>query len=180
MPSKPGCNLLQDRDIPLIVDPVMVASTGDTLQKKDSLKALKRLLSIATVITPNIPEAEAFLGKPISEQSSAARELSAQFNTACYLKGGHASPELGPRDILIDPQGLEQSFIADFFKITQSHGTGCTLAAALAVGLAKKFPMLEAARLAHEFTQGAIRNSHSWVMPGSGQTIMHLDQLRRD
>ena len=172
---------LKDQDIPLVVDPVMVASTGDTLQKEDSLEALKKLLTLATVITPNFPEAEVLIDRKINtsdEQTSAAIELAKNFKTACYLKGGHSSSEQEIRDLLVDQNGAEEAFKAPFLKIPQSHGTGCTLAAAFAVGLSKNCSISKAAHQAHQFTQRAIRESQTWQVPGTGEGILHLNQVQ--
>ena len=173
--------LLQDRDIPVVVDPVMVASTGDALQTSGSLGALKKLLTLATVITPNFPEAEILLGRKIQtseEQESAAYALAKKFTTACYLKGGHSTLKGEICDFLIDQDGVKRALKAPFQKIPQTHGTGCTLSAALAVGLAEKRAPFEAAHQAHQFTQRAIRNSQSWKVPGTDVAIMHLDQAQ--
>ena len=175
------CKLLQDRDIPLVVDPVMVASTGDTLQTSDSLGALKKLLTLATVITPNFPEAEILLNRKIQtsdDQESAAHALAKQFATACYLKGGHSASNREICDLLVKRDGAKRALKAPFQKIPQTHGTGCTLAAAFAVGLAEKRTIYEAAHQAHQFTQRAIRDSHSWKVPGTDEVIMHLDQVQ--
>lgn len=174
-------DLLQDRDIPLVVDPVMVASTGDALQTSGSLGALKKLLTLATVITPNFPEAEILLGRKIQtseDQESAAYALAKQFTTACYLKGGHSTLKGEICDLLIDQDGVKRALKAPFQKIPQTHGTGCTLAAAFAVGLAEKLPIFEAAHQAHQFTQKSIRDSHSWKVAGADFAIMHLDQVQ--
>ena len=172
------CDLLKGRDIPLVVDPVMVASTGDALQQENALTALKKLLSLASVITPNLPETGSILGTEIhskEDQTAAAHELSKSYQTACYLKGGHLSnsPEL--RDLLVI-DGQEEAFIAPFQNVPQTHGTGCTLAAAIATGLAKKNSISESCKTAHQFVQEAIRNSHRWLSPNSGEPIIHLDQ----
>lgn len=173
--------LLQDRDIPLVVDPVMVASTGDTLQTSDSLEALKKLLTLATVITPNFPEAEILLDRKIQtnvDQQSAALALTKQFATACYLKGGHSTSNQEICDLLVERDGAKSALKAPFHEIPQTHGTGCTLAAAFAVGLAERRTMFEAAHQAQKFTQRAIRNSQSWEVPGTDVAIMHLDQVQ--
>jgi len=176
------CDLLRGRDIPLIVDPVMVASTGDPLQKSGSLEALWKLLALASVITPNFPEAEILLDRKINtndEQAQAAHELARKFATACYLKGGHAALGQEICDLLVDQQGAQESFKAPVLNLPQTHGTGCTLSAAFAVGLAKKQKISKAARQAHRFTQRAIRDSQTWQVPDSDKAIMHLNQVQR-
>lgn len=173
------CEILADQNIPHIVDPVMVASTGDPLLEEDALSAISdRLLPLASVITPNIPEAELLLGSTIrsqEDQKNAAGELSKKFNCACYLKGGHAN-ELGEhRDVLVQADHFE-TFTAPHLEIPQTHGTGCTLSAALAGGIASGLSVPEACKKAHQFTHQALINSTSWSSPRSGEKIFHLQQ----
>lgn len=176
------CDLLEGSGIPLIVDPVMVASTGDPLLEKDALDAIsRRLLPLATIITPNLPEAGLLLGRPIltpSDQEEAARELTEKYSTVCYLKGGHFAGLVDHRDLLTG-DGEHASFSAPHLDLPQTHGTGCTLAAALTAGIAKGLPIKEAAKFAHAFTHQALKNSHNWTIPGSDRTIYHLDQTQR-
>jgi len=177
------CELLADLDIPIVVDPVMVASTGDPLLVEDALEAIAtRLLPLATVITPNLPEASILLDRAIetaSDQETAVREISEKFGVACYLKGGH-----------LEIEGIHRDFLAsgDFFKpfeaphldLAQSHGTGCTFAAALTAGLADGLTIPNAAERAHQFTQRALQNSLKWTSSDAGQSICHLDQVQSD
>ncbi|MFT6178889.1 MAG: hydroxymethylpyrimidine/phosphomethylpyrimidine kinase [Paracoccaceae bacterium] len=173
------CELLQDVKVPIVVDPVMVASTGDPLLVEDALDAIaERLLPLATVITPNIPEAALLLGRSIEtaqEQEDAAKELSEKYKVACYLKGGHLELDNVHRDLLATGEDLE-AFDAPHLDLPQSHGTGCTFAAALTAGLAEGLSIPDASRRAHQFTQRALRGSMQWTVPGSKQTINHLDQ----
>lgn len=175
------CELLEGTGIPLIVDPVMVASTGDPLLVEDALEAIaERLLPLATVMTPNLPEAGILLGRPVltgSEQEEAALELSSKYNTACYLKGGHLPDGPEHRDLLaID--GQLQVFSAPHLDLVLTHGTGCTLAAALAAEIAKGKSLAESAGRAHRFTHESLKNSLRWSMPGGGREISHLDQVQ--
>ena len=176
------CDLLEGSDIPLIVDPVMVASTGDPLLEKDALDAIsRRLLPLATIITPNLPEAGFLLGSPVlsrREQEEAVRELAEKYGTICYLKGGHSTGNADHRDLLTG-DGDTASFSAPHLDLHQTHGTGCTLAAALTAGVAKGLPVKEAAKYAHAFTHLALKKSLSWTIPGSDRMIYHLDQTQR-
>ncbi|MEJ6643533.1 MAG: bifunctional hydroxymethylpyrimidine kinase/phosphomethylpyrimidine kinase [Akkermansiaceae bacterium] len=176
------CDLLQGTDIPLIVDPVMIASTGDPLLVGDALEAIsQRLLPLATIITPNLPEAGFLLGRPVvtaRDQEEAAQELAEKYATICYLKGGHLRDEIDHRDLLTG-DGEPVSFAAPHLDLAHTHGTGCTLAAALTAGIAKGLPIKEAAERAHEFTHQALKNSLTWTVPGSDRTISHLDQVQR-
>ena len=130
--------LSQYPEIPLVVDPVMVASTGESLLKKDAVEAYRtRLLPLATLITPNLDEAEALLGRPIRDEptmENAAQELADLFGTAVLLKGGHLKgPEAA--DLLCE-KGKLTWFRSPRIETTASHGTGCTLSAAITARLA--------------------------------------------
>ncbi|MGY8646211.1 MAG: bifunctional hydroxymethylpyrimidine kinase/phosphomethylpyrimidine kinase [Verrucomicrobiales bacterium] len=175
------CELLEDSEIPIVVDPVMVASTGDPLLEESALDALtNRLLSIATVITPNLPEAGILLGCPVlslAEQEKAAHGLAEKFSCACYLKGGHLKGTPEHRDLLVHETGME-IFTAPHIDLPSTHGTGCTLSAALTAGLAKGQSLSESAALAHAFTHRALARSHSWENKNS-EEIWHLDQNQR-
>ncbi len=174
------CELVADINIPLVVDPVMVASTGDPLLVEDALLAISdRLLPLATVITPNLPEAGILLGRPVliaEEQEKAAYELAEKYNCACYLKGGHLPEGPDHQDLLVI-DGEMTRFTAPHIEIDQTHGTGCTLAAALTAGLSKGLSIPDAAKLAHDFAHEAIKSSLSWVMPGTEKKISHLNQV---
>jgi hydroxymethylpyrimidine/phosphomethylpyrimidine kinase len=173
------CELLENVDVPIIVDPVMVASTGDPLLVDDALEAISsRLMPLATVMTPNLPEAGILLGREVAnsaDQKSAAQELSSKYGAACYLKGGHLEDHNQHRDILVH-EGDFQSFVADHIDLPQTHGTGCTLAAALTSGLARGGGLAEAARKAHRFTHQALKNSARWTIPSKKAFIYHLNQ----
>jgi len=178
------CELLANREMPIVVDPVMVASTGDPLLVEDALEAIsERLLPLAAVITPNLPEAEILLDRTIDtpeKQEQAARELAEKFQAACYLKGGHMKVDSGTkhRDILAIGDKVE-SFESSHLDLAQSHGSGCTLAAALTAGLSEGLSILEASRRAHSFTHHALKGSSSWLTSDQSQTVSHLDQIQR-
>lgn len=173
------CELMADTDIPLVIDPVMVASTGDPLLVEDALAAISdRLLPLASVITPNLPEAGILLGRPIlthGEQDEAAFELSEKYNCACYLKGGHAEESGEHRDILVHQNNVEV-FLSPHLEIPQTHGTGCTLSAAITAGIASGLSVVEASGKGHQFTHQALKESSCWTKPGSDEEIFHLQQ----
>ena len=176
------CELLAHSSIPLVVDPVMVASTGDPLLVDDALAEVSaRLLPLATVITPNLPEAGYLLDREVrsaGDQESAALELAHRYQAACYLKGGHLKDCHQHRDLLARDGSLT-SFVGEHLELPQTHGTGCTLSAALAAGLALGHSLAEAAAKAHRFTHRALRDSSSWPVPHSSQRIWHLDQTSK-
>ena len=152
--------------IPLVVDPVMVAKGGAPLLAAEALSALKILLiPRATIITPNLPEAELLLGHPIAADGmeAAAQELLELGASAVLLKGGHGE---GPilTDILAISGQKPLVFSTKRVETRHTHGTGCTFASAIATGLAQKQPLADAVACAHEYVQGAIARA-----PGLGQ-----------
>ncbi len=151
-------------EILLVVDPVMVASTGDRLLPDDAVAAYQNdLLPLAYVITPNIPEAEVLLQRKIaniSEMQTAAAELSEKFKAAILLKGGHLSGEICT-DILYH-NGIVEPFSSPRLKTFASHGTGCTLAAALASGLCLSMSLTDATSQAKSFLNRSLHTSYSF------------------
>jgi len=163
--------------VQLVVDPVMIASTGASLLEPDALEAYRELLlPLARVITPNLPEAEALLGEPIPDEASlesAARRLAEIFGTAVPLKGGHLDGA-NCVDLLVD-QGEVHRFTAERIAVAGSHGTGCTLSAAIAAGLALGEALPRAVEMAKVYLGETLRRSHSFQSPAGG--IVHaLDQ----
>ena len=151
--------------VPFVMDPVMVATSGDRLQSEEALNALKtRLIPLATVITPNIPEAELLLGTRITdeaEQRQAAKALLALGAAAVLVKGGHLTGAT-VTDILATPAGLV-AMTGERIDSTSTHGTGCTLASAIAAGLGQDMPLEHAVRRARAYVAAAIRGA-----PGLG------------
>lgn len=142
---------------PLVVDPVMVAKSGDSLLAENARQTLKTaLLPLATVVTPNLPEAEVLCGctvKRIEEMQEAARRIHDLGPRYVVVKGGHM--EGRPVDLLFDGQDF-QTFDAPRLKQRNTHGTGCTFSAALATILAENLPIAEAVGKAKEFITQAI------------------------
>ncbi|MCB8876352.1 bifunctional hydroxymethylpyrimidine kinase/phosphomethylpyrimidine kinase [Acidisoma silvae] len=152
--------------LPFVMDPVMVATSGDRLQSEDALTALKsRLLPLATVITPNIPEAELLLGRRISDegaQREAAQALLATGAAAVLVKGGHLTGAT-VTDLLATRDGTI-AITGERINSTSTHGTGCTLASAIATGLAQGMGLEDAVRRACAYVAAAIRKA-----PGLGR-----------
>ncbi len=150
---------------PLVVDPVMVAKSGDLLLEKEAVEALKTLLfPQATLITPNRLEAEVLLGQPIrtlEEAEEAARALLLLGPQAVLLKGGHLEGEEAT-DLLASREGVWR-FSAPRVKTRQTHGTGCTLSAAIAALLARGRPLEEAVAGAKRYLTQALKTA-----PGLG------------
>ena len=141
-----AATLARHPSIPLVLDPVMIASTGDSLAEADTKGAyMDHLVQRATLITPNLDEAEAISGARItteSEQAMVARRLNEELGTAILLKGGHlAGPDC--LDLLMD-DGIRTDFRSPRIDTPASHGTGCTLSAAITAGLANGHSMTQA------------------------------------
>lgn len=154
-------------EIPLVVDPVMVAKGGSLLLQTQALMALKeKLLPRAAVMTPNLPEAELLLSRAIPSEASmveAAKELLGYGAQAVLLKGGHSG---GPviTDVLQLRGAAPILLTTHRIDTRHTHGTGCTMASAIATGLAQKLSLEESVRRAHAYVQAAIANA-----PGFGK-----------
>lgn len=146
---------------PIVVDPVMIAQSGDSLLEDSAVAALRsELLPLASVITPNLPEAETLLGRRIDDadaMETAARDLRESGAAAVLLKGGHAGGETVV-DVLAWADGLER-FESPRIPSSNNHGTGCTLASALATGLAQGLALRDAVVRARAYVQAAIRTA---------------------
>lgn len=145
--------------VPLVVDPVMLATSGDRLLEPEAIEIMiGELLPRATLLTPNLLEAAALLNEPVahtlSEREQQAQRLLAMGPQAVLLKGGHDS---GPdaTDLLLSDAGLE-AFSRSRVDTHHTHGTGCTLAAAIAAGLAKGLALPLAVGEAKAYLHGAI------------------------
>lgn len=169
--------LRQHPEVALVVDPVMIASTGDSLLEPEALDLYRsQLLPLARVITPNLPEAEALLGKRIPDEAAlepAARRLAEMFGTAVLLKGGHLD---GPDciDLLVD-QGEVHRFSARRIPVAGSHGTGCTLSAAIAAVLGRGRSLPESVKIAKDYLGQTLRHSLQFQARG-GLVIDALNQ----
>lgn len=141
----------------IVVDPVMVATSGSRLLKSDAVEALeKELLPIAEVVTPNIPEAEVLWGKGIENEEQmllAAEAISGQYGCAVLLKGGHAVSEAND---LLFAEGGGTWFRGTRIDNPNTHGTGCTLSSAIAANLAKGLTLQEATHRAKAYISGAL------------------------
>jgi hydroxymethylpyrimidine/phosphomethylpyrimidine kinase len=161
--------------VPLVVDPVMVASNGAPLLLPDAVDRYRRtLLPRATVITPNLDEAAHLTGRTVANEDdleAAARELANTFRTAVLVKGGHLKGDVAT-DVLVTANGIER-FSAPYVHGISTHGTGCTYSAAITAGLARGKPLRDAVAAAKDFVTDAIRHHHRWG------AIDALDQTRR-
>lgn len=164
------CDVLDElnMNIPMIVDPVMVAKGGASLLAEQALSALKeRLIPKATVLTPNVPEAEALSGVSIQSPDDMKRAAGILFKMgprAVLMKGGHLNEE-GERvaDYLFDDQGGQFTFEGERIQTRHTHGTGCTTASAIACGIAQGLSLEKAVERAKAYVYEAIRTA-----PGYG------------
>ena len=154
----------------VVLDPVMVATSGDKLLSEDAIDALRRdLIPRSLVITPNLPEAAALLALPIASSEDEMRVQGQRLLTlgprAVLIKGGHGS---GPEavDILVEENRVTR-LPAMRIKTRNTHGTGCTLSSAIAAGLASGLDLLAAVRQAKQYITEAIRHADRATV-GSG------------
>ena len=158
--------------VPLVLDPVMVAKGGHSLLAGDAVSVLRsRLLPMASVITPNLPEAEALSGMPIrsvADMHAAAAILLSLGVPAVFLKGGHL-PGDQLTDLLATQQGIE-TFAGQRIPTRHTHGTGCTTASAIAAGLAQGMTLRDAVVRARAYVRAAIASA-----PGFGAGHGPLD-----
>ena len=158
--------LARHPEIAKVVDPVMIATSGAKLISDAAIETLKdRLLPLATLMTPNIPEAEAFCGRTASAWEL-AKELQGRFGCAVLVKGGHGE---GPDavDVLYDGKAFREFTMPRVENPVSTHGTGCSLAAALAAELALGHDLASSVAGAKRYVHAAISNSY-FVGPDCG------------
>lgn len=162
--------------IPLVIDPVIVATSGDPLLEPAAIEAYeKKLFPLASLITPNLDEAEQLLGTKIRDRQSmhrAGKELKRKLGTAILLKGGHLAGEYAVDLLFVDGRVVE--FSAPLVRGVVTHGTGCTYSAAITAGLACDLSLEEAIRRAKKFVTKSIVRHLRWTSR-SGKKI---DALR--
>lgn len=154
-------------EIPKVVDPVMVATSGALLLREEAIDALKdKVLPQATLITPNADEAGVLLGEAPGNADAAkdaALELAARFGTACLLKGGHLAGDL-IHDTLAYADGRCEQFTSRRIHGVDTHGSGCTLSAAIAARLALGDDLRAAVIVGRDFLQHGLK--HALVVAG--------------
>ncbi|NDE89781.1 MAG: bifunctional hydroxymethylpyrimidine kinase/phosphomethylpyrimidine kinase [Alphaproteobacteria bacterium] len=147
--------------VPSVIDPVMISKSGNALLHANAINALKeKLLPLTTLITPNIPEAQALLGHAITNMQDAARELAQFGSRAVLLKGGHAQGDV-ITDVLWDGKEIHE-WQSPRIVTPHTHGTGCTLASAIAVSLGQGLPLKESISRARDYVIGAIKHAPSY------------------
>ncbi|SCY32142.1 bifunctional hydroxymethylpyrimidine kinase/phosphomethylpyrimidine kinase [Microvirga guangxiensis] len=164
----------------IVLDPVMVAASGDTLLAPMAVDALRQvLLPMALLVTPNLPEAAALLDEPLAQDEATmhrqAERILAMGPKAVLLKGGHGT---GPEsiDVLLDVEGMRR-FASPRIKTRNTHGTGCTLSSAIAAGFARGLSLDEAISAGKRFVSAAIGASdHLTIGRGHGP-VHHFHAL---
>ncbi|HEV8693090.1 MAG TPA: bifunctional hydroxymethylpyrimidine kinase/phosphomethylpyrimidine kinase [Lysobacter sp.] len=155
----------------IVLDPVMVATSGVRLLETDALDALRtRLLPLATLVTPNLPEAELLLGTPITDQAAmreACMTLRQRGARAVLLKGGHLAGDGDVVDLLADADGI--TAMSHPRLTLEAHGTGCTLASAVAANLCRGHVLAEACRAAADYVHAALRGGYR---PGRSDIVV--------
>ncbi|KKW91270.1 bifunctional hydroxymethylpyrimidine kinase/phosphomethylpyrimidine kinase [Sphingobium chungbukense] len=139
--------------VPIVFDPVMVATSGSMLADAATIAAFEKLMALATLVTPNIPELAALGGE----------EIAIRFATHVLAKGGHGE---GPMltDRLIGPRGVRKAWSNARIDTPHTHGTGCTLASAIATGLGQGWDLIDAIERARKYVREALK-----LAPGLGQ-----------
>ena len=141
----------------IVVDPVMVATSGSALMKTDAVQTLiNELLPLAVLVTPNIPEAQVLSGQTIENKEdmlTVAKQISERYACAVLLKGGHL---VNDANDLLYANGEFQWFEGKRIDNPNTHGTGCTLSSAIASNLAKGFELLESVKRAKDYISGAL------------------------
>lgn len=153
--------LKQYPDIPVVLDPIMIASSNKTLLQEKAFKALENdLINKVTLLTPNIPEANILLRREISDPLKDVVVLGQRYKISVLLKGGHQSKDGYMKDILYDyPNNKTYTFIHPAIKTTNTHGTGCTLSSAIATYLGKKQNLYSAVKDGIDYLQSLLQKS---------------------
>jgi hydroxymethylpyrimidine/phosphomethylpyrimidine kinase len=167
---------------PLVVDPVMIASSGDPLLQADAIALYReRLFPLATLITPNLDETAALLGRPVTsldEMRRAGAELTARHGTAFLLKGGHLRGPTATDLLFTGGEVLE--FSAPFVPGVSTHGTGCTYSAAITAGLGKGLALPDAVAAAKRYVTAALAHFLRWEKDGRTTDALHHFAHRED
>jgi hydroxymethylpyrimidine/phosphomethylpyrimidine kinase len=175
--------VLERQRFPVVVlDPVMVATSGDRLLDDDAVDAVRRLLPLASVVTPNLPEAAVLLGtdpaadlEAMREQAAALRSLGAEH---VLLKGGHLRTAPEAIDLFVGPEG-ERVLTSPWVRTANTHGTGCALSSALAALRPQREDWPTAAAAAKDWLSAAVRAGADLDVGHGAGPIQHFHQLWR-
>jgi len=156
--------LFRETDLPRpVVDPVIMSSSGHRLMEEDAVRELvNELMPLASLVTPNIPEAEKLTGISIQNEADmrhAAEAIQLLGARAVLVKGGHRHIDMQALDVLLAENGIFTEFRSDYIDAGEVHGSGCTLSAAIAAGLGRGLHLEEAVAAAKKYVTDAIRNA---------------------
>ncbi|MCL1909411.1 MAG: bifunctional hydroxymethylpyrimidine kinase/phosphomethylpyrimidine kinase [Kiritimatiellaeota bacterium] len=177
-----GSILRHGRGGKIVVDPVMIASSGAKLLDHDAVKAMRdSILPLAALVTPNIHEAGNILGRHVetrSDMETAAGEISKRYGCATLIKGGHSITSTLAEDVLFTNGKIRWYSLPVIENPLSTHGTGCSLSAAIAAAIACGADLFEAVKLGKQFVHDAISNA---VFVGERATTLHVNfqQLKR-
>jgi len=150
--------------IPLVIDPVMVATSGDALLRDEAIETCEReLFPLATLLTPNLDEAGRLVGEPVRDlvgMRKTGEALAKKYGVSVLLKGGHLAGDQAIDLLFVEDNVME--FSAPFSRGVATHGTGCTYSAAIAAGLASGLALEEAVRRAKNFVSATIAEHYAW------------------
>jgi len=162
----------------VVLDPVMVATSGDALIQEDAIEAMKKILFPAVdLITPNVPEAQLLLGKSITDRATlqeAARELTAVHGLAVLLKAGHLEGEELQDLLVMTPGAEEQKYTNRRLATRNTHGTGCTLSAAVAAFWGRGLELAEAVGEAERYLHKALAAGAHYTLGGGHGPVHHF------
>lgn len=168
--------------IPVVLDPVMVATSGDALIREDTIEAIiAELLPRATVVTPNLDELALMVGHPLADPEAAlaaARALLARGARSVLVKGGHLAGDT-VIDVLVDPRGEQLRLVAPRIATVNTHGTGCSLSSAIAAHLALGAALEEAVREGASFVRQGLRSAQSLRFGAGHGPLDHQHGPRR-
>ena len=177
-----AAGLARHRMTNVVLDPVMVATSGDKLIADEAIAVLRRvLIPLALVITPNLPEAAALLDAPVAQSESQMQKQAEQLLSlgarAVLIKGGHGEGS-DAVDLLVEPNAVAR-LAAERIPTRNTHGTGCTLSSAIAAGLAKGMPLAEAVRAAKAYITASIAAADTLHIGHGHGPVHHFHALWR-
>ena len=165
----------------VVLDPVMVAQSGDKLLQDEAIEALKsELIPLATLITPNLPEASVLLGRDIATQEAALKALAELAAMGCenvLVKGGHLESGDSDDSLYLGPEHRVITLPGVRIPTRNNHGTGCTLSSAIASNLARGEDVETAVRHAKEYISGAIRAGAAYVIGRGHGPVHHFHRI---
>ncbi len=167
----------------IVLDPVMIAQSGDKLLQDEAIDALKNhLIPMAELITPNLPEASVLLGREITTMDmihEAARELCCLGCTNVLIKGGHLEGEVSDDCLYLGAKDEAIFLPAKRIETDNNHGTGCTLSSAIASNIAKGYDVVAAVRMAKEYITGAIQAGAGYSLGQGHGPVHHFYQFEQ-